>query len=116
MQYRNDYMHYAHKKTTPIELQQAFHKAAVKKLKGPKLVIDIPFSLKVEPKSPDLPAIERLKNYSIKGIDLKLVDGMTTSSFSPASSQEDIEHEAWFEKVAEDLNKTVSSETNALFS
>ena len=66
LRYRSDYMHLAHKSTTPHHIQMLFHRMQASDIEGPQLRVPIPDSIPILPPTPPRSALDRLKNYDKK--------------------------------------------------
>ena len=113
--YRNDFMYLAYNKNASPEIRMMFHRLAMEQVNGPTLNYKAPLCLKAEPKSRDLSARERLKNYSSEDIDSSVVDGMHLSNFSPVGEDDKIMAQKLAE-MAKKIKATTSVESTELFS
>ena len=104
----------AYKESTPIELRQMYHRLACKDIEGPKLAINIPNSMEIMPPRPHLPALDRLKNYRKEDVNLELIDGMLTSTYTPDSMGEEEEY-SMYEAMSEALQDMITHQAEELF-
>ena len=83
--WRSAFMHYAYRKNTPKHLLAAFDLLARNEPTGPTLRVPIPNCMPIKERIPILPAADRLKNYDKSMLDLSILDGMFSDTFSPST-------------------------------
>ena len=102
----------------PKEQQILFHKLANSSMEGPRLRCKIPESLRIKEPSPELSALDRLKNknYNKEDVDLDDFDGLLCTTFASASTQTTEEEESeMFDNLTEKLQDKCSDQAETLF-
>ena len=118
VRYLSGYMQLAYKKSTPQPIQQMYHLLACHPIKGPKLRIPIPESLRIENPDPMLPAIDRIKNYDKVDIDMSLLGHMDSQTFVPSQEDgNDDADESWdyFSQQCDVLQNGISQGAEVMF-
>ena len=114
VRYHSSYMYLAYKKDTQENLQQMYHRLATKDTEGPMLRIDIPETMEIKPRRAHLSALDRLKNYRKEDINLELMDGMLSSTYTPDSMGNDAEYDM-FAGMSDALQDMITPQAEKLF-
>ncbi|KAL7529904.1 hypothetical protein ACHAXR_003219, partial [Thalassiosira sp. AJA248-18] len=112
------YMHLAFKKSTPIHIQQMYHRLACQDFSGPHLVLDLPDPevWPIESFIPHLPAVERLKNYVDSDVSEmnNFFEASFSQSFEPDNDVTDVDDEV-FLVMSEMLKGSITSNSEDKF-
>ena len=112
-------MQLAFRESTPKALKDIFWKLMKTDIDGPLLKVSIPSEEDFEIEQPmaDLPALQRLKNYSMKDIDmLDSFDGLLSQSYSSDQFPPPDEDMDEFIQTANELGDVTRNSTNRKFS
>lgn len=115
----SSFMYYAYKapgSESEKELVQLFHALAMNDRKGPSFDLPIPNTMKVYTPIPDMPPVDRLKNYDKSLVpSLDQFDGLFTSTHQPNANQANEEELLSNDSVLSKLLSLSSAETEAVF-
>ena len=113
--YCTDYMYMAYKNTTPKHIQLSLHELMLNNVQGPTLCMDICDSFVIEEPTPKKNALNRLKNYDKRCINLDVVDGMYSSTYTPPHDGIDSEMELIFDQMFTEIQGHTSKDTEDAF-
>ena len=112
--YLSGYMHLAYRESTSQKNRDMYHHLACNPIRGPKIRIVIPTTMKIQEKQPILPALDRLKNYEKQDFDLDKFDAMFSSTYTPDSMNTQDEFSMFAEQMSF-LNQVTSNACNDVF-
>ena len=107
-------MHLAYRESTPFNIRAMYHQLACNGIRGPKIRIEIPKSMTIQDKHDILPALDRLKNYDRKDLDLNKFDAMFTNTYTPDSMSTQDECSVLAEQMSY-LNEMTTESCDRLF-